>query len=297
MSATATPTLAAKPLLILVDIEGTTTPIEFVSDVLFPFASAGVEAHLETTWETPETQEAVRAYLREMASDATCAQAEDAATAFAASGSDITLDRTWLPVLCARVKAQTAANVKAAPLKALQGHIWRTGYASGALHGAVFSDVAPAFEAWRRVGIRVGVYSSGSVAAQRLLFGYSSAGDLLPHLSHHFDTVNAGGKTERSSYERIATAWRDEPAAAEENEASSAADTNSSSSRSSSERAEPRTPDRILFLTDVPAEAYAAEAAGFDVRISVRTGNKPLTAADETHFASRLIRSFDCLRW
>ena len=98
-------------------------------------------------------------------------------------------------------------DVKISYLKSLQGHLWTEGYASGALKAPLFPDVAPAIEKWRSQGAEVMIYSSGSVAAQKLLFQHTNGqpADLTPVLADYFDTVNAGPKQERASYEAIAT--------------------------------------------------------------------------------------------
>ena len=96
-----------------------------------------------------------------------------------------------------------AADRKLTCLKQLQGELWRTGYLNGELQGHVYADVPPAFERWTSSGARVAIYSSGSVAAQRLLFGHSVHGDLRSFLSAHFDT-RTGAKTEFQSYAQIA---------------------------------------------------------------------------------------------
>ena len=93
---------------------------------------------------------------------------------------------------------------KSTALKDVQGHIWEEGYATGELVGEVFDDVAPALRRWRARGLDVGIFSSGSALAQKLLFRHSSAGDLTPLLSWHFDTT-VGPKTDPESYRRIAS--------------------------------------------------------------------------------------------
>jgi enolase-phosphatase E1 len=146
---------------------------------------------------------------------------------------------------------------KAPALKELQGQIWEEGYRTGELVGAVFDDVRPALERWRARGIDVGIYSSGSVLAQKLLFGRSSAGDLTPLLGWHFDTA-VGAKTDPESYRRIVAAIG-------------------------------RSPGELLFVSDVVAELDAAGSAGMQTALSVRPGNAPVSG-DHGH---RQIQSFD----
>ncbi|RAI60950.1 acireductone synthase [Roseicella frigidaeris] len=201
-----------RPAAILTDIEGTTTSIAFVKDRLFPFAAAALEEFLAAEGETP----AVREIL--------------AAVRAAAPGQD--------PV--AALRGWMAADAKVTPLKALQGLIWHQGYADGRLRGHLWPDVAPCLRAWA-AGLRLAVYSSGSVEAQRDLFGHSEAGDLLPLFAGFFDTA-MGGKREATSYAAIAAALGLAPAA-------------------------------ILFLSDVAEELDAAAAAGMQVCQLVRAAD------------------------
>lgn len=145
---------------------------------------------------------------------------------------------------------------KTPALKELQGHIWEDGYNTGALVGVVFEDVKPALERWRQRGIAVGIFSSGSVLAQKLLFGHSSAGDLTPLLRWHFDT-SVGAKTNPESYSHIAASMGESPAA-------------------------------VLFVSDIVAELDAARTAGMQTALSVRPGN---AAVAEGH-GHRSISSF-----
>jgi enolase-phosphatase E1 len=128
-------------------------------------------------------------------------------------------------------------------LKDLQGRIWEEGYRSGQLTGEVFDDVAPALARWRQQGTDVGVFSSGSVLAQKLLFGRSNAGDLTPFLRWHFDTT-MGAKNQADSYRRIAAAIELPPPA-------------------------------ITFVSDIVRELDAARGAGLRTRLSLRPGNPP----------------------
>lgn len=218
--------------VILLDIEGTTTPISFVHERLFPFASAQAEAHLEAVWHTDQGQSDALALAAEMGLPE------------AGDGGPRPLPRTLVPVVAAEVRRQIAADQKTRPLKDLQGRIWARGYESGELKGELFEDVHPCLESWARRGRRVCIYSSGSVPAQRLLFGHTPAGDLLHLLGGHYDT-RVGHKRERASYEAIA------------------ADLGVAAAR-------------VLFVTDVLAEAQAAREAGMAAALSVRPGNAPV---------------------
>jgi enolase-phosphatase E1 len=146
---------------------------------------------------------------------------------------------------------------KSTALKAIQGRIWQEGYERGELTGRVFEDVPGAFERWRSAGVPIGIFSSGSVLAQQLLFRHSSAGDLSRYLQWYFDTTT-GAKAEAESYRRIAGVMG--VAAGE-----------------------------VVFVSDVIAELDAAREAGMQTRLAVRPGNKPV-ATDNGH---PVIRSLD----
>lgn len=175
---------------VLLDIEGTTTPISFVHQVLFPYAAQVLEAFLQQHAQ----DEAVAAACRQILSDAS--PQEQALPQHAA--------------VLSLVRRQMAADVKATGLKALQGLIWRHGYESGALQSEVFADVPVALRRWQAAGRAAAIYSSGSRLAQQLLFRHTAAGDLTPLLSGFFDT-ESGPKQHADSYRRIATAWGQPP--------------------------------------------------------------------------------------
>jgi len=147
-------------------------------------------------------------------------------------------------------------DLKSPALKLLQGHIWEGGYRAGVLKGLVFPDVRPAFERWRAIPVTIAIYSSGSVLAQRLLFGATPDGDLTRFIAEFFDT-GAGPKTSPDSYRGIASALG--LAAAE-----------------------------VLFVSDAPAELDAAKSAGCQVLLAERPGNHAVTASE-----IEAIRSFD----
>jgi enolase-phosphatase E1 len=146
---------------------------------------------------------------------------------------------------------------KSPGLKSLQGQIWETGYRTGRLRGEVFDDVPAAFARWTRGGIRLAIYSSGSVLAQRLLFESTNAGDLTPFVSAFFDTA-VGAKASADSYRRISKEIQDAP-------------------------------ERILFLSDVARELEAARAAACRVALCVRPGNR----AEQISADIPVVRSFD----
>jgi enolase-phosphatase E1 len=189
---------ALPPAAVITDIEGTTTPIAFVRDTLFPYARARLAGAV--------FDERARSIVDEVAG--------------------MVPGRPVLDTLYAWMDA----DAKLTPLKALQGMIWDAGYADGTLKGALYPDVAPSLRRWSRAGLRLHVYSSGSVSAQRLLFGNSVDGDLTGLFAGFFDT-NVGGKREPESYDRLCIGINVPPA-------------------------------EVLFLSDVEAELDAAATAG-----------------------------------
>lgn len=213
-----------RPSGVVVDIEGTTTPIAFVHQTLFPFARERLPAWVSAHADAPELAD-----VRALHPDAEPLD---------------TLLR-WMD-----------ADAKVTPLKTIQGLIWAEGYAAGQLRGALYPDVAPALRAWHAAGVALFVYSSGSVAAQRLIFGHSTDGDLASLFRGFFDTA-VGAKRESDSYDRIAIS-AGIPAAA------------------------------LLFLSDVGAELDAATAAGLRTCQLVRAEDG--TVAAEGH---PIARGFD----
>jgi enolase-phosphatase E1 len=175
------------PRAILLDIEGTTTPIAFVKDVLFPFARSNAASFLAAHRQDPEVQADLALLAEERRRES-----QDGAPP--GESSDPLPFLFWL----------MDRDRKSTALKALQGRIWRDGYESGALVSEVYPDVVPALARFRATGIDVSIFSSGSVLAQRLLFAHTNGGDLRPYLSLYFDTTT-GGKKEPASYARIAS--------------------------------------------------------------------------------------------
>jgi enolase-phosphatase E1 len=160
---------------VLTDIEGTTTRISFVREVLFPYAQTRLSAFLDRRGSSPE----VAAELAEVHRMAPGKPAVE------------TLQQ-WME-----------RDLKVPPLKTLQGLIWREGYADGSLRGDVYPDVPPCLRQWKYGGLQLYAYSSGSVEAQKLIFTHSVAGDLTPLFSGFFDT-RVGGKRGPESYGRLA---------------------------------------------------------------------------------------------
>jgi enolase-phosphatase E1 len=171
--------------VILLDVEGTTTPIAFVTETLFPYARAHLPAYLDQHGGTPECRSAIGRLHEEYERDRD-------------RGEAVPL---WSPM--AYLSWLMDRDRKSPALKELQGRVWEEGYRNGTLVGQVFDDVARALARWRDAGVAVGIFSSGSVRAQQWLFRRSSAGDLTRFLSWHFDT-GVGTKQAAGSYARIA---------------------------------------------------------------------------------------------
>ena len=209
--------------VVLTDIEGTTSSISFVHDVLFPYASK----HLA---------EFVRKHHQD---NPLVAEQLDAVAE--TSG----VDRSDIDGLINTLQTWIQEDRKETPLKTLQGLIWEQGYQKGELKGHIYDDAADYLQRWHDRGLRLFVYSSGSVQAQQLIFGHTTAGDFTPYFSGYFDT-RVGGKKEADSYRAIL------------GELGVAAET-------------------VLFLSDVEAELEAAEAAGMRTAWLVREGDLPDT--------------------
>jgi enolase-phosphatase E1 len=170
---------------VVLDIEGTTTPIDFVHTTLFGFVRERLTGFLGLRGGEPAVAAALATLAAEHAVEPDAARPADAGEA-------------WIRWLMDRDRKSTG-------LKALQGLIWRDGYRTGELRSAIYDDVAPALERWHRAGLVVAIYSSGSVEAQQLLFAHSDRGDLTRWIDRYFDTTT-GPKREADSYRRIAGA-------------------------------------------------------------------------------------------
>eukprot|EP00820_Chromera_velia_P004155 Cvel_17287.t2-p1 / transcript=Cvel_17287.t2 / gene=Cvel_17287 / organism=Chromera_velia_CCMP2878 / gene_product=Probable bifunctional, putative / transcript_product=Probable bifunctional, putative / location=Cvel_scaffold1372:776-1732(+) / protein_length=319 / sequence_SO=supercontig / SO=protein_coding / is_pseudo=false len=248
---------------IVVDIEGTTTSISFVAETLFPYAKEKVEAFISETFDTPETKEDIRALSKLRAEDVEQNLSPPPFPSLPEEGDGKSLapeaKAEVVQGVAAYVKWLIGADRKVSPLKSLQGRIWETGYKKGDLVGHVYEEVPGRLKTWitQPVGkpaddsekdkalVKLYVYSSGSVLAQKLLFGHTSHGDLLPLFSGHFDTKHPGSKLEWKSYETIA-------------------------------KDVGLPPSRIVFLTDNINEAKAAVECGMQVVVSIRPGTAEL---------------------
>jgi enolase-phosphatase E1 len=186
------------PRVVLLDIEGTTTPVDFVTRVLFPYAHAHVLGFLSAHAADPEVAADVKGLHEEHARDT---KAGRNPPAWGDSPAAVATYARWL----------IEADRKATPLKSLQGKIWALGYQAGELKGPVYEDVTRALRRWTEAGRRVAIFSSGSTLAQKLIFGHSDQGDLTPYLSAYFDTTT-GPKGEAESYQRVASSLQVAPA-------------------------------------------------------------------------------------
>ncbi|XP_073847119.1 enolase-phosphatase E1 [Musca autumnalis] len=236
---------------ILTDIEGTTTSISFVKDKLFPYAKEFTKDYLEQTWVSKETSEIVRELFE-------LPQFE----VYKTEVPNLSNESYDVSTVNEFVKYLIDKDLKLGPLKKLQGLVWEKGYESGDLKGHVYPDVPEAFKKWKDAGLRLAIYSSGSIKAQQLLFGQTELGNLLPYISAHFDTTS-GHKQEEQSYVNIANDLGEDPC-------------------------------DILFLTDVVKEAEAARKAGMQTVLLTRPGNAPLTDDDKTQFT--FVNDFESLK-
>lgn len=179
--------------VLLLDIEGTTTPVDYVFGTLFPFAKEQVQVFLRTQGHTPEVQADLDLLRQEYAQDV-------------AQGLTVPSWSTDSPEgAVPYIHALIAADRKSTGLKSLQGKIWDQGYREGTLQAQLFADVAPTLQTWVDRAKQIYIFSSGSVQAQEALFRHTEAGDLTPLIRGYFDT-RTGPKREAESYRLIAAA-------------------------------------------------------------------------------------------
>lgn len=201
---------------IVTDIEGTTSSLSFVKEVLFPYARAHIADFIRNHVSEPEVNKLL----------------QDAAK--------LTNGPTHTEALIEQMIQWIDQDQKVTPLKSLQGLIWEHGYRQGDFKGHIYTDAVQALQEWKSRGIKLYVYSSGSVYAQKLLFKHTEFGDLTTLFSGYFDT-HIGGKKETASYSAIAEQIKTEP-------------------------------ENILFLSDISEELDAALNAGFNTCRLVREG-------------------------
>ena len=208
---------------VLTDIEGTTSSVNFVYEVLFPYFRNNMDRLKEMTAD-PQVQAAFKKTVE-------LARELEGKTLKSVDEILATLHR-W-----------SEEDRKITPLKTLQGILWKEGYNTGELEGHVYEDVAPALKKWHDRTIQLAVFSSGSVAAQKLIFGHSISGDLTTYFSLYFDT-ETGGKRDKETYSAIAEQMHLKC-------------------------------QNILFLSDIVEELEAAQSAGMQTVQLVRVGTKP----------------------
>jgi enolase-phosphatase E1 len=235
---------------VLLDIEGTTCPVTFVSQVLFPYASAELLPYLQRHHSDPS----IRSLLAEVHS-AWRNDSSPEAIALAKGVNRLSDNGQWVDQTelapeeaCLYLNWLINQDRKLTALKDLQGLIWEEGYQQGKLIAPLFADVPAALQLWHSKGIALSVYSSGSIHAQKLLYAHSNAGNLSHLFSHWFDT-RTGAKNQPASYANISVVLQAKPA-------------------------------QVLFVSDAPAELSAAKRAGMSVLFSRRPGNPHHHAED-----------------
>ncbi len=222
---------------ILTDIEGTTSSISFVRDVLFPYAAQHLSMFVRANAKNPAVLEQMNAVAK-----------------------DIGVAETNYEAIIAALLQWIAEDRKATPLKALQGMLWEHGYKNRDYSAHVYEDAFKQLNAWHAAGMPLYVYSSGSIQAQKLFFGYSEFGDMTPLFTDYFDTTS-GAKQEQASYQRIAQAIA-------------------------------LPPENILFLSDIAAELDAAKAAGMQTVWLVRPQDNAADAAAIKASTHKAVRDF-----
>ena len=215
---------------ILTDIEGTTTEVSFVYDILFPY----FRAHMDQ-WKTVDS-----APMNDVLEQTRLLVIEEQS-----------INLTSKEALFEQLRQWSIEDRKVTPLKTFQGMVWEQGFKSGAIKGHIYPDVKPALQRWLDGGLKLAIFSSGSIAAQKQLFGFSTEGDLTPYFSAYFDTTT-GMKRDEQTYQLIVQQLN--------------APSNS-----------------VLFLSDIYQELEAANAAGLRTMQLVRPGtqaNWPWCVAD-----------------
>ncbi len=230
----------ARVRVILLDIEGTTTSVDFVYQALFPYARQHVEEFLGSHRGDASVNENIEQLRAGQASDAQQGLAPPV-------WQEDSVERRFESAV-RYVEWLMDRDRKSTALKMLQGRIWEAGYRARQLRGEVYADVPPAFSRWRRQRREICIFSSGSALAQKLLFQTTPAGDLTRFITAYFDTT-IGTKREAESYHRIAAARG-------------------------------RPPREILFISDAVEELDAARQAGMQTILCVRPGRARLKRED-----------------
>lgn len=247
-STKAIPLLPRDVKVLLLDIEGCTTSISFVHDILFPFALSNLPNYLKDVSDDKE----LSTILKNLKEDVGLLSDDHSSKKEIPSPEDENENDAQQNIQ-AYVQALMNHDVKATGLKSLQGKIWKAGYASGQIKGHIYQDFEHALKWCKEQKVSVNIYSSGSIGAQKLLFGHSKSGDLCSYFDNHFDTTS-GGKKEAQSYKNIAKALSIDV-------------------------------KDMCFVSDSEGELVAAREAGVGhVVMSVRPGNAPLTDVGKQEF-------------
>ena len=228
---------------LLLDIEGTTCPVSFVSDVLFPFAKQELSHYIKQHWDKSPHNKPIQAAKKEWLDDQSLGSNQIKQQVIKGETEEIDGLIQYLKYLISIDKKSTA-------LKDLQGKIWEHGYDCGELKSQLFPETAECLREWREQGLTLSVYSSGSIQAQKLLYRHSPAGDLEKLFSHWFDT-HTGPKKSTESYTKIAEQLQSSP-------------------------------NKIWFVSDNGAECDSARSAGMHTLFSLRDGNPDRDPRDHT---------------
>ena len=226
---------------VVLDIEGTTTPIAFVYEDLFNYSRTHVRDYLTRHFDTKDVRADVQQLRKEHAEYVSEGKQPPP---LAEPGSATEIDS-----LTVYVNWLIDINSKAKGLKSLQGKLWHEGYLDGTLRSQMFSDVPPALARWRDAGLSISIFSSGSALAQQLLFTHTEAGDLTPFIDNYFDT-SVGKKGEAGSYRCIAEKIGVQP-------------------------------EELIFVSDIVTELAAAREAEMKPVLANRPGNQPQEFADQ----------------
>lgn len=224
---------------ILLDVEGTTTPVDFVHNALFSFARRHIGQFLQRHWSEDATRADIAA-LKEL-------HGRDLARGITIPAWTADSTEAEQATALAYINRLMDHDVKCTPLKSLQGKIWQDGYQRGELQAEVFPDVPHAFSRWSRQNRSVLIFSSGSVLAQKMLFENTTCGDLSCFLMGYFDTTT-GSKLQAQSYRKISSLLS-------------------------------RSPAGIIFISDTPSELDAASEAGMQTALCVRNSSQALTTS------------------
>ena len=222
---------------LLLDIEGTTCPVSFVSDTLFPYASKQLQTYIEKNYRDPDIKDILQNVIEKHNHDYNWLHGDSTRSLIRDPGEDLAAISNYL-------KHLINIDEKSTALKDLQGKIWNDGYARGEIISTLFPEAAACLKEWKTIGLTLAVYSSGSIKAQQLLYQHTTSGNLKPLFSHWFDT-HTGPKKESRSYSQICKKMQAKP-------------------------------DSVLFISDSSEECDASNGAGLQTLFSKRKNNPNL---------------------